>query len=113
MFKHRGDELKDRTKVLHTQGVVAQVEWIPYPNEMGLSGIYATGSDHVIMRLSETNNLTEASKGLLPGAAFKFLIDNEKSENLLAMHSMRSNWEWDFFARPMSSRIKRLWKNSP
>ena len=59
---------------------------------MGLTGIYATGSDHVIMRMSETNNLTYASKGLLPGVAFKFLIDNGKSENLLAMNNFRSNW---------------------
>jgi len=50
------------------------VSWVPVANN-GYTGIYETGSDHVIMRVSEAQNLTELSKGLTPAAAFKFFVD--------------------------------------
>ena len=56
------DEMKrGRSKTTHTQGLVAKVEWVPTEeakNE-GYTGMMNTGSDHIIMRLSETNNLDE------------------------------------------------------
>ena len=50
----------------------------------GYSGIYAEGSETVVMRLSETNNLYEGASGLTPSVAFKFLIDGKESENIFA-----------------------------
>ena len=65
-----------RKKTTHTQGLVAHVEWVPVEGHR-YSGIYASGSDTVIMRLSESFNLTEESTGLTPSVAFKFLIDGK------------------------------------
>lgn len=94
---------------------MAKVEWRKFDNEQGIeySGIYSTGSDNVILRLSETNNLTEFSEGLLPGVALKFLLDGIKSENLLAMPNLtgideEGNGSWDFFHRPLKSRVERF-----
>jgi hypothetical protein len=68
-----------RAKTIHAQGLVAKVSWVPVEDN-GYSGIYETGSDHVIMRLSEASNLSEFfSKGLTPSAAFKFFIDGTES----------------------------------
>ena len=74
------------------------------------SGIYEHGSDHAILRLSETNNLTEESDGLLPSMALKLLIDGRKSENLFGMPNMTGIYEngetsWDFFHAPYKSRV--------
>jgi len=98
---------------------VAKVEWRPISNDEGItfSGMYEQGSQHAILRLSETRNLTEESDGLLPSMAIKFLIDNRKSENLFAMPNMTGLYEnedteelepsWDFFKAPLKSRVDR------
>ena len=39
---------------------MAKVEWVPTEDAKDLyTGMMKTGSDHIIMRLSETNNLDE------------------------------------------------------
>ena len=109
------DELPGRhEKTTHTQGLVAKVEWRKFENGItDFTGIYESGSTEVIMRLSETHELTTLSEGLVPGAAFKFLIDGKISENLLAMPNMTGRDEegstsWDFFHRPFQSRVERF-----
>ena len=114
-FCHFQDELPGVIeKTTHTQGVVAKVEWRKYENGVtDYTGIYGSGSKEVIMRLSETHELTPLSEGLVPGAAFKFLIDGKISENLVAMPNMtgvdeEGNRSWDFFHRPFQSRVERF-----
>ena len=56
-FDSNSDELqKNRPKTRHSQGIVAKVEWIPTAEsiDLGYTGVMNTGSDHIIMRLSET-----------------------------------------------------------
>jgi len=120
-FCDNSDELrKRRLKTTHTQGIVAKVEWRPVSNDEGItfSGMYEQGSHHAIIRLSETRNLTEeASEGLLPSMALKFLIDYKKSENLFGMPNLTGLYEneegelepsWDFFKAPMKNRVDRF-----
>ena len=65
-----------RLKLTHTQGVVAKVKWIPDGiNSAQFTGLYNMETDNVILRLSETTNLTTASTGLMPSLAMKFLVD--------------------------------------
>lgn len=64
VFCRNADDLpRHRPKTTHTQGLVAKVEWRKFDNDQGIeyTGIYSTGSDHVILRLSETLELTTAS----------------------------------------------------
>ena len=66
-----------------------------------------TGSDTIIMRLSETNNLDEAtSPGLLPSVAFKFLRDDDMSYNVFGMPSFTPTDSWNFFEYPMSNVVE-------
>ena len=97
-FYHRSDYVnKVRPKENHTQGVVAQVEWKPVENMENYTGIYETGSQAVLLRLSQTKNLTAYSPGLLPSLALKFLRDGDESENLFAMPNFTGTDSWDFF----------------
>lgn len=74
--------LPDRAKIVHNQGLVAKVSWEPVEGT-GYSGFLETGSDNIIMRISEAQNLTELSTGLTPAAAFKFFVDGIESQNIL------------------------------
>ena len=94
----------NRKKTTHTQGLVAKVAWVPVEGN-GYSGMYETGSDHVIMRLSESNFLSKHSKGLTPSAAFKFMVDGDESLNIFAMSSFLENDSWNFFEKPIGNRV--------
>lgn len=99
---------KRRLKTTHTQGLHAKIEWIPIPGQP-FSGIYESGSDTAIIRLSEATNLTEESEGLTPSVAIKFLVDNRWSVNLFGMASFMPNEgleAWDFFGMPLKSAVK-------
>ena len=120
LYCDKSDELRtNREKTTHTQGLVAKIEWKPVRDdvtgETRFSGIYEEGSKTAIIRLSETKNLTEQSKGLLPSFAIKFLIDNFKSENLFAMPNFTGIYKdaddqeftsWDFFQDTFKSRVE-------
>lgn len=68
-----------------------------------------TGSDHIIMRLSETQNFDENQQiGLLPSMAMKFLRDNEMSNNIFGMHSFTPNSSFNFFEHDLSNVVEPL-----
>jgi hypothetical protein len=75
------------------------------PNDAGFTGIYAEGSNSVILRLSETNNLSDEAMGLTPSIALKFIVDNWRSNNLFAMSSFKESDSWNFFENQMSNRV--------
>lgn len=104
-FCQNSDELqKWRKKTTHRQGVVAQVDYVPTPGQP-FTGIYAQGTDTAILRLSQTTNLIESSKGLFPSIALKFLIDGRESSNLFAVPDFIGTESWDFFSKPMTNRV--------
>ena len=100
-FWDTSDEIKkNRFKMNHTQGLVAQVEWIPTDESraMGLTGMMGSGSDTVVMRLSQALILDEeTSPGLLPSVAFKFLRDGNVSRNIFGMPSFTPTDSWNWF----------------
>lgn len=95
---------RDRKKTTHTQGVVAQISWVPVLDN-GYSGFYAEGSTNAYIRFSQTVNLTTESNGLLPSLAIKFLRTGDMSVNLFAMPSFKETDSWDFFDNTMMSRL--------
>jgi len=110
-FCQRADAMQfNRKKSTHTQGVVAQVEWKAVPNNY--SGIYSTGSTEVLIRLSQTTNLTADCKGLFPSLALKFLRDGDESENLFAMPNFTGTESWDFFEHTMRNRVEPFHKET-
>ena len=65
-----------------------------------------SGSDQVVMRLSESNNLTPISEGLTPSIALKFLVDGVHSKNILGMSSFMNSQSWNFLEPTLSNRVK-------
>ena len=63
-----------RIKVVHQQGLVAQAEFIADPSSP-YSGIFESGAENVIIRLSETDVVTDGSTRANPSIAIKFLRD--------------------------------------
>jgi len=99
-FCQSSDEIKkNRPKTTHTQGLVAKVSWIPTTTATTkYTGMYASQQDEVIIRLSETQMLTDESSGLQPSLALKFLVDGRRSDNLFAMSGMKPTDSWDFMS---------------
>ena len=107
------DEIRHaRSKVVHGQGLHAKVVWKALTAEEGnpYTGMYATGSENVIMRLSETQNI--AYQGLLPSVAFKFLRDGLKSKDIVAMPSFEPTSSWNFWENAMKTRVEPITEES-
>ena len=105
MWQESDEIYKERVKVIHTQGVVAKVKYVPEPNN-GLSGMLGVESDTVLLRFSEQNNLHEESEGLTPSVGIKWLRDGKKSENIVAQVSFKNTGSWNFFKEPLKTRIE-------
>ena len=105
-FAHRGDELRfNGARGSHAQGLLAKAKWVPVGTGGGYSGIYASGSTNVILRLSERNLLGSWSTGLTPAIALKFLIDKRDSQNIQAGHSFTQSNSWNFFEEDFHTRV--------
>lgn len=74
----------------------------------GYTGIFESGSDTVIMRLSEAANLYDGSTGLTPGIALKFLVDGTSSQNLMAMESFVASNSWNFLGASLKNRVPQF-----
>jgi len=60
----------------------------------------------VILRLSQTDNLTSESNGLHPAVAIKFLRDGTFAENIVATPNLTGSSSWNFFNEPMKTRLE-------
>ena len=104
-FCNRSDQTRvKRPKIVHNQGLVARASWKPVADN-GYTGMMATGSDNIIMRISEAQNLTELSTGLTPAAALKFFVDGIESQNILVQNSFMQSESWNFFEKPLANRV--------
>lgn len=73
-FDHESDELPtNRTKVQHSQGALARVQWIDRGGHI-YSGLYK-GDSIGLIRFSEGNFLVPEADGLTPTMAMKFPRD--------------------------------------
>jgi hypothetical protein len=104
-FTEKGDVLPEkRFKIIHTVGAIAKAEFIPIKEKHPYSGIFKSGNNNVLIRLSvaikpDTSKATPegAIKNFIPGIAIKFLVDGKPSENLVAMWSTSGQASWNFF----------------
>ena len=78
-----------RLKLVHQQGIVAKGKYVPNCAGIkcrGYTGIFKSGAENVIIRLSETGlHLDGVSGSMNPSAAFKFLRDGVLSANQFGM----------------------------
>ena len=104
-FTETFDQLDDgRFKTAHTQGLHAKASWTSTGNH-GFTGIFEEGTDNLLIRFSETTNLTSESGGLLPSLSIKAMIDRRPSSNIVAMPFFTSTNSWNFFENPFKTRV--------
>ncbi len=102
-FDHSSDELPEgRVKVIHANGSVAKISFVPAPNHP-FTGIYQTGGIG-LARLSLAT--PPADDNYIPGMAIKFLISQHPSINLQVMNLLEGQKEnWNYFAKDFSNQI--------
>jgi len=114
-FHKFGDEVvgnrkrgKMRRKMIHQQGLVARVKFVPEKDEEGktlYTGIFE-GADFGIIRLSETDLIEDTistERKANPSFAIKFLRSNIHSANMFGMVSITGERSWDFFGTDFTS----------
>ena len=102
-FDHESDEIPHgRIKIIHENGSVGKIKFNPTPDHP-FTGIFQTGGIG-LARLSLAVNPEKS--GYVPGIAVKFLINNQPSLNIVAMHSLEGQGEdWNFFAKNFTTAI--------
>jgi len=101
-----------RNKYIHTVGNTAMVKYTVAPNNEGYTGIFASGAEHGVIRLSAAKQFdktktsaAEAYDNFTPGFGLKFLRDGVHSGNLVAMYGVNGADSWNFFKMDFSNHI--------
>jgi hypothetical protein len=95
------DAREDRTKLFHRLGTVACASLEPVPNDLGFTGLWASGAPCVI-RLS----LALGDNPYVPGVALKCLVDGPvRSRNIIGVPDLVGQASRDFFQRAPTNRI--------
>eukprot|EP00347_Sterkiella_histriomuscorum_P007493 403348710 len=102
--------LGKRVKYIHSVGAVAQVKFVPVANNEGYTGIFETGCEHAIIRMSSaiqpdtTKTKAEQANGnLAPGFGLKFLVDGQPSKNIVTVTVHQDSW--NFFKNDFQNGI--------
>ena len=90
-------------KLVHAWGAEARFRFVSSKRANGYTGIYESGSDCVIGRLSMATKPTKTTT--VPALALKFFISGHKSENLHIMNSTSGQKSHNFFEMPFSNII--------
>lgn len=99
-----GDELDvGRRKLVHAWGAEARFRFVSSKTTSGYTGIYESGADCVIGRLSMATKPTKTTA--VPGLALKFFISGHESVNLQIMNSTDGQKNHNFFEMPFSNII--------
>ena len=105
-----------RVKYVHQQGIVTRAKFVPggMASERGYSGIFASGSDEVIVRFSDAGQrLDGVSESINPSIALKFIRDGMTSANQFGMIGFDTipSGMWDFWQTDFRSNLPDF-KNS-
>ncbi len=90
-------------KLVHAWGAEARFRFVSTKSARGYTGIYESGSNCVIGRLSMATKPTKTTT--VPALALKFFISGHKSENLQIMNSTSGQKSHNFFELPFSNII--------
>jgi uncharacterized protein YceK len=90
-------------KLVHAWGAEARFRFVSTKSARGYTGIYESGSDCVIGRLSMATKPTKTTT--VPALALKFFVSGHPSENLHIMNSASGQKSHNFFEMPFSNII--------
>ena len=96
-----------RKKLVHQQGLVAKAEYTATAAGKIYSGIFSSGDDSAIIRLSDADlHVPGVSPGWNPSFAIKFLRDGMASANQFGMIQFEHIEDnWDFFGNDFQSHL--------
>jgi hypothetical protein len=97
-----------RKKVIHTKGVVGAISWDSHDNH-NYTGLF-NGADYGIVRLSDAGFMLdnfEDTEIFSPSAALKFIVDENKSFNMMTQVSFDGTSDPYFFAEDLSTHARR------
>lgn len=101
---NESDELDvGRRKLVHAWGAEARFRFVSSKAARGYTGIYESGADCVIGRLSMATKPTKTTT--VPALALKFFISGHESVNLQIMNSTDGQKSHNFFEMPFSNII--------
>jgi len=94
----------DRTKYIHSVGVVAPIVWKAMPG-VTYGGLFESGVSYGLMRFSSANE--PGKSGFTPGVGVKLLRDGKPSANFVAMPSLDGQKceETNFFSKTFSNHV--------
>ncbi|KAJ3292195.1 hypothetical protein HK104_005520, partial [Borealophlyctis nickersoniae] len=110
-FDRVNDEMvPGRKKFIRNNGAVAQVKIVPSGKPHPFTGIWATGAEHGIMRLTTLGEPPKAPKEtdvtLAPGGTIKIFRDGRPSTNLFAIYNLEGQKNnWNYFTNPLSNHL--------
>ena len=93
------NKFKVRDRVIHTQGAMVKVKFVPSPGQLGgYTGTLAQGSKHGLLRLSTVAKVGGGVQGVTPGFGLKFFVDGKVSPSLVAMFTLEGQGpDYNFF----------------
>ena len=106
-FDHLGDMMPyGREKLVHPQGVVMKVAFIPEPDTK-YTGMFKQ-ADHGIMRISDFVNADpeEGQQFTSPSMAVKFLRDGKHAADTVSMVSLDGQPSFNFFKNRLSTQLE-------
>ena len=99
-----------RPKRIHHVGSVAKFKYESIDNSDGYTGIFESGSDHGIIRLSVVKEPNEHMScpyklNFVPGVAMKFLKNGVPSSNSHLMFKADGSYSWNYFGVNFTNSI--------
>jgi len=103
-----------RRKLIHAVGLMASAVWTPVSNSLGYTGIFASGSQQVIVRLSSGSQPATdgTNSGMIPAVALKFLRNGVLSGNIHAL-AAGPQASYNFFAHDFTNHVPDFPFNAP
>jgi len=94
-------------KLIHTVGVVSQGKLTITNNPLNYTGIFASGADNIIIRMSTAQQPTSEGGNVtfLPALVIKYLRDGVPSANSFAMFSLLGQNSYNFFKHDLSNHV--------
>lgn len=102
-----------RGKYIHTVGNTASFKYTVFPNNERYTGIFESGADHGILRISSATQpdftkttAAEAYNNFIPGMGIKFLRSKVHAGTMVAMHSVDGDKSWNMFRYDFTNHVQ-------
>jgi hypothetical protein len=91
--------------LIHAHGSLAPVRFDVVANNLGLTGLFSSGAQYGLMRLSLAG---DPASGVSPGFGLKLFVDGQISANLIGMFSLDGQGaDYNYFRHQLKTRVRK------